>query len=66
MPKINGVKFTPQEIECIKIALDAYELEQEEAADLMSFDGENDAEAMYRKEAQVATIARLKFGEATS
>lgn len=64
MPGV-GTDFTPQEIECIRIALDAYEAESDEHADSLEAEGADDHDLVaikaYRNEAAVARSARTKL-----
>lgn len=70
MTQINGVEFTPQEVEAVAIALDRMENEEEDhAASILgtaaSVDDEYDqaARASYLNEAAVARAAREKWSQ---
>lgn len=68
--KINDVDFTPQELECVRIALDAYEAEMDGNADSLepvheTHEFERAAVHGYRAEATVARTTREKWREVT-
>lgn len=73
MTAINGVTFTPQEEECVRLALDAYEAEMDGNADSLEpvpsgpdYEHDRKAVATYRNEAAVARSAREKYRQVTN